>query len=173
VHGLQLWVNLPAADKMTAPRYQDVPASEIPDFEAAPGVRARVVAGELLGTRGPVDTHSPIVYIHLTLAPGASVDVPVPDGQQPLAYVIAGSLIAGGEDAARADEASLVVFDGASGSLHLEAAASVPADVLVIAGTPLREPVARYGPFVMNTKEQIVQAFDDYQSGRMGTIASS
>ena len=143
VHGLQLWVNLPAADKMTAPRYQDIAADEIPDVSAGPGVRARVVAGEMFGTRGPVATHSPIVYVHVTLEPGSSVDVPVPDGQQALAYVIAGDARAGAGDAVPAPEATLVVFDGTVGAVHLEVPEDAPvaADVLVLAGTPLREPV--------------------------------
>lgn len=171
VHGLQLWVNLPAADKMTPPRYQDIGPEEIPDVEPSPGVRARVVAGEMFGARGPVQTHSPIVYVHVTLQPGASVDVPIPSGQEAAAYVIAGSVRVG--EAGAAPEASLIVFDGAKGAVRLDAPDEneSPTDVLVIAGTPLREPVARYGPFVMNTKDQIIQAFEDYQSGRMGQIA--
>jgi redox-sensitive bicupin YhaK (pirin superfamily) len=171
VHGLQLWVNLPRADKMTPPRYQDIDADEIPDVEPLPGVRARVVAGEMFGTRGPVQTHSPIVYVHVTQQPGTSVDVPIPDGEQALAYVIAGSVRVG--ESGTAPEASLVVFEGTEGAVHLEAPDDneAPTDVLVIAGTPLREPVARYGPFVMNTKDEIIEAFEDYQSGRMGQIA--
>jgi redox-sensitive bicupin YhaK (pirin superfamily) len=174
VHGLQLWVNLPRADKMAPPRYQEIKADEIPSAEPAPGARVRVVAGDVFGVHGPVDTHSPIVYLHVTLSPGASLDVPVPPGHQAMAYVIRGHGRFGADETT-AGESELVVFAGDEGGVHLETPddADHPLDALVISGVPLREPVARYGPFVMNTREELVQAVDDYQSGAMGRIAAT
>ena len=174
VHGLQLWVNLPRADKMAPPRYQEIKADEIPSAEPAPDARVRVVAGDVFGVHGPVDTHSPIVYLHVTLSPGASLDVPVPPGHQAMAYVIRGHGRFGADETT-AGESELVVFAGDEGGVHLETPddADHPLDALVISGVPLREPVARYGPFVMNTREELVQAVDDYQSGAMGRIAAT
>jgi redox-sensitive bicupin YhaK (pirin superfamily) len=173
VHGLQLWVNLPRADKMAPPRYQEIKSDEIPVAEPAPGARVKVVAGDVFGVRGPVETHSPIVYLHVTLEPGASLDVPIPDGQRAMAYVISGTGTFG-PDGDALDEAHLVLFDGTEGVVPVatppDAAGSL--DALVIAGAPLGEPVARYGPFVMNTRDELVEAFDDYQSGAMGRIAA-
>ena len=173
VHGLQLWVNLPRADKMAPPRYQEIKSNEIPVTEPAPGARVKVVAGDVFDVHGPVDTHSPIVYLHVTLQPGASIDVPVPPGHQAMSYVIWGRGRFG--DGTEAGEGELVVFAGDEGSVHVEVPddAERPLDALVISGVPLREPVARYGPFVMNTRDELVEAFDDYQSGRMGQIAAT
>jgi redox-sensitive bicupin YhaK (pirin superfamily) len=170
VHGLQLWVNLPRADKMAPPRYQEIKSDEIPVTEPAPGARVKVVAGDVFGVRGPVDTHSPIVYLHITLSPGVSLDVPLPPGHRAMAYVIWGRGRFG--DGTEARDGELALFAGDEGSVHLEAPddAERPLDALVIAAVPLREPVARYGPFVMNTRDELVQAFEDYQSGAMGRI---
>jgi redox-sensitive bicupin YhaK (pirin superfamily) len=174
VHGLQLWVNLPRADKMSPPRYQEIEADEIPVTEPVPGARVKVVAGEVFGARGPVETHSPIVYLHVTLQPGAAVDVPIPDGHQAFAYAIRGRGRFGAE-ATDASESQLVLFAGDEGDVHLDvpADAAQPLDALVISGVPLREPVARYGPFVMNTRAELVEAVEDYQSGAMGRIAAT
>jgi quercetin 2,3-dioxygenase len=174
VHGLQLWVNLPRADKLAPPRYQEIKAEEIPVAEPTAGARVKVVAGDLFGVRGPVDTHSSIVYLHVTLSPGASLDVPIPPGHQAMAYVIRGRGRFG-DDRTAAGESELVVFAGDDGSVHLETPdhAEQPLDALVISGVPLLEPVARYGPFVMNTRDELVQAFDDYQSGAMGRIPAT
>jgi redox-sensitive bicupin YhaK (pirin superfamily) len=174
VHGLQLWVNLPRADKMTPPRYQEIKADEIPVTEPAPGARVKVVAGEVFGVRGPVEVHSPIVYLHATLQAGAAVDVPVPDGHQAFVYVISGRGQFGADET-EASESQLVLYAGDEGDVHLAGPDDLegPLDALVISGAPLREPVARYGPFVMNTRAELVQAVDDYQSGAMGRIAAT
>ncbi len=142
--------------------------------EPAPGARVRVVAGDMFGVRGPVETHSPIVYLHVTLQLGASVDVPIPSGHQAFAYVIRGRGQFGDEDTL-ASESQLVLFGGDEGDVHVEGPDDLegPLDVLVVSGVPLREPVARYGPFVMNTRDELVQAVDDYQSGAMGRIAAT
>jgi quercetin 2,3-dioxygenase len=174
VHGLQLWVNLPRADKMSPARYQEIKADQIPVAEPAPGARVKLVAGEVFGVRGPVEVHSPILYLHATLQAGAAIDVPVPDGHQAFAYVISGRGQFGADET-EASESQLVLFAGDEGDVHLAGPDDLegPLDALVISGVPLREPVARYGPFVMNTRAELVQAVDDYQSGAMGRIAAT
>jgi hypothetical protein len=173
MHGFQIWVNLPARRKMMAPRYQEVPAARIPAAGTEDGLaRVRVIAGEALGASAVIDTVTPIMLLHFTLLPGGEVLQPVPVDHNAMAYVFAGDARVGPERR-DAPEGTLAVF-GAGASLRLGAApdAPGPADVLVLTGVPLSEPVARYGPFVMNTREEILQAFQDYQEGRMGSIAS-
>ncbi|HJQ22398.1 MAG TPA: pirin family protein [Blastocatellia bacterium] len=172
LHGFQLWVNLLRRDKMTRPRYQEIPAARIPTAETADGrVTVKVIAGEALGTRAVIETRTPIIYLHFTLQPGARIAQPLPAEYNGFAYVVAG---AGrfGADAERAVRGQMVVFsrDGDEVLIENAADATAPLSVLLIAGVPLGEPVARYGPFVMNTKEEIYQAFADYRSGRMGEI---
>ncbi|MGN6312497.1 MAG: pirin family protein [Rhodanobacteraceae bacterium] len=163
MRGFQLWVNLPAKDKMTAPRYQDIAPEKIPTVEPAQGVRVRVVAGELLGGRGPVSgVATEPVYLDVALQPGAQVELPIPATHNGFAYVFEGEDVqVGSEKLARSE---LGVLSG--GDSVLLVAGDKPARVLVVAGKPLNEPVAKYGPFVMNTPEQIVQAMQDYQAGR-------
>jgi hypothetical protein len=168
LHGFQLWVNLPRRDKMMHPRYQDVPAERIPVRERS-GVRVKVIAGEALGGRAVIETRTPIFYLHFTLAPGARVAQPAPPDHHAMAYVFSGEAEVGTRTAREGD---LVLFasDGDGVELSVGADAPAPADVLLIGGVPLREPVARYGPFVMNTREEIQQAVLDYQSGKLGRI---
>ena len=163
MRGFQLWVNLPASDKMTAPRYQDIAPEKIPEVEPAAGVKVRVVAGRLGDTRGPVDgiVTQPL-YLDIALQPGASFDVPVPQGHNAFAYVFEGHGVSLGEE--RLDRSELAVLSDGDG-VHLEAGDSA-ARVLLVAGKPLREPVARYGPFVMNTRQEIIQAVEDFNAGR-------
>ena len=166
-HGLQLWVNLPRADKMSPPRYQDLRAADIPTV-TRDGVVAKVIAGEALGAVGPANTHVPILYVHAHVDPGAQLDIDVPLDTNAFAYVLEGD--GGfGPDARAAHRAQLVAF-GPEGETVRARAGTDGLDVIVLAGQPLREPVVRYGPFVMNTKTEIVEAFDDFQSGRMGAI---
>jgi redox-sensitive bicupin YhaK (pirin superfamily) len=169
MHGFQLWVNLPRRDKMMAPRYQEVPAARIPVGRSADGkVTARVIAGEALGARAVIDTRTPIVYLDLTLAPGGVHEQPLPDGFNAFAYVVEGegSFDASGKKASAHD---LVLFSGDGDAVRIEAPAGGGAlRVLLVAGQPLGEPVARAGPFVMNTRAEIVRAFEDFQSGRLG-----
>ena len=169
LHGFQIWVNLPRRDKMIAPHYQEFAADRIPRAEAD-GVTARVVAGRALGVEGAVETRTPILYVHFTLAPGAVVTQPVPRVQTAIAYVIAGQAQVAGSDGP-APEGSMIVFHRDADSVQLSNAGATPLDLLLLAGEPLDEPVARYGPFVMNNREEIVQAVDDYRAGKMGTIA--
>jgi quercetin 2,3-dioxygenase len=174
VHGFQVWVNLPARDKMVAPRYQEIPGSGIPEARTPDGkARVRVVAGEALGARAVIETRTPISYHDWTLDPGAAVDFPLPANQIAYAYVFGGeALIGGGDDPQRVRDGELAVL-GAGDAIRLavDPVAGGPARLLLLAGVPLREPIARYGPFVMNTQEEIIQAFRDFQAGQMGEIA--
>jgi hypothetical protein len=170
LHGFQLWVNLPAADKMKPAHYQEIPASDIP-VVTRDGVTARVIAGEALGTTGAVTTHSPITYVHATLEPGAALSIPAPRSQHAFAHVFAGRGRAGANAKPVAD-GQLALFTTDGDELTIAAADDSSLDVLLLAGEPLKEPVARYGPFVMNTREEIVQAVEDYQAGRLGAISA-
>ena len=172
MHGFQLWVNLPARDKMMKPRYQDVPAARIPVATSDDGkVRVRVVAGESLGARAVIDTRTPIMYLHFTIAPGGRVVQPIPREYNAFAYIING-LAHLGRYERTATEGQLAVLAGDGDDLLIASPddAVGPLDLLLIGGLPLGEPVARYGPFVMNTQQEIVQAFDDYRRGRLGRI---
>lgn len=163
MRGFQLWVNLPAADKMTAPRYQDIAPGNIPEVEPASGVRARVVAGELFGVRGPVaGIATQPVYLDVALAAMAHIEIPLPKDHNAFAYVFEGGAVQiGGEKLSRGELG--VLSQGDSVSL---AAGDSAVRVLLVAGKPINEPIAKYGPFVMNTPEQIVQAMQDYQAGK-------
>lgn len=177
VEGFQIWVNLPRADKLTAPRYQERKASAIPRVELDDGrVMARLVAGSAFGTTGAVETHVPIEYFHLTIRPGGRVLVPAAATLNAMAYAFRGRGLAGAtpdRPAVDLAEGELAVFhrDGEAFELSVPADATDDLEVLVLAGQPIGEPIARYGPFVMNTRDEIVRAFDDYQAGRMGEIA--
>ncbi|HEV2540699.1 MAG TPA: pirin family protein [Frateuria sp.] len=161
--GFQLWVNLPATDKMTAPRYQDIAPERIPRVEPAPGVEARVIAGRLGDAVGPVQgVATAPVYLDITLAAGARFELDLPSGHHAFAYVFEGeSAEVGGSSLSRNELA--VLSDGDELSL---AAGTTAARLLVVAGRPLKESVARYGPFVMNTPEQIHEAIADFRAGR-------
>jgi redox-sensitive bicupin YhaK (pirin superfamily) len=165
LHGFQLWVNLPRRDKMTKPRYQDVCAADIPSA-AKDGVTVRVIAGEALGKKAVIDTRTPIMYLHFVLKPGAKVVQDVPRDYNAFAYVVEGEAEFGDKKAVRG-QVVILERDGDSVSI----AAPKGASVLLIGGVPLNEPVARYGPFVMNTQQEIYQAIEDYRAGRFGAIS--
>jgi len=171
LHGLQIWVNLPKADKMMAPRYQEIPAAQIPAASSADGkVNVRVIAGEALGIRAAIDTRIHIQYLHFHIVPGASVTQPMPREYNAFAYVLGGAAaLPNGETV---PEHNLILFAQDGEELELRAAegGATPLDVLLLAGVPIKEPVVRWGPFAMNSKSEIAQAMDDYQSGRMGRI---
>jgi len=160
--GFQLWVNLPAADKMVAPRYQDIPPTDIPVVQPAEGVTVRVIAGELAGATGPVVGISTApVYLDVALDADASAELDLPEGHSAFAYVFDGeAATVGGEALARSELGVL------SKGETLRLSADTPARVLVVAGRPLSEPVARYGPFVMNTPAQIHEAIADFRAGK-------
>lgn len=165
MHGFQLWVNLPRRDKMMQPRYQEVPSQKIPVAQGK-NVKVHVIAGESLGKKAVIDTRTPIMYLHVALKQGARFEQKVPADYNAFAYVVNGSGTFGGK---KASMGQVVVFgkDGDSVSVSAETDLSM----LLIGGAPLNEPVARYGPFVMNTAEEIQQAIEDYSQGKMGVIA--
>jgi redox-sensitive bicupin YhaK (pirin superfamily) len=174
-HGVQLWVNLPKAAKWTPPRYQDITARDV-TLLASPdgGALVRVIAGSVGEHRGPGSTYTPISYLHATVSAGARLALPWPADFNALVYVLSGRGTAGSEDRPL-DEGQLAVF-GPGSALTVRAADRQPVtsgagwEILVLGGLPIREPVARYGPFVMNTRSELIQAVEDYQAGRMGTI---
>jgi quercetin 2,3-dioxygenase len=171
VHGFQIWVNLPKELKMSRPRYQEVPAAGIPEAQTADGLaRVRVIAGEALGARAVIDTRTPIVYQDWRLADGADVTLPLAADHQALVYVFEGSARVGDEGRALNDGQLALLGPGEAVRLR---GAPGGGRLLLLAGVPLNEPVARYGPFVMNTQQEIYDAARDYQSGKMGEITRS
>jgi redox-sensitive bicupin YhaK (pirin superfamily) len=173
-HGLQLWVNLPASQKWSPPRYQDIRAGNVALLASHDGgALLRVIAGEVDGHPGPGITHTPISMAHATLSPGARVVVPWPRDFNALAYVLAGRGSVGAEHA-RIRTGQLAAFGGGDaltiGADEAQESRSPSLEVLLLGGRPIREPVAWYGPFVMNTHAEIAQALSDYKAGRMGSI---
>jgi quercetin 2,3-dioxygenase len=173
-HGFQLWVNLPSRLKMTQPRYQDIRAGQVALLTSADGgALLRVIAGSLDGHSGPGVTHTPISLVHATVSPGATVRVPWPAHFNALGYVLAGSGTVGAERRPiRTGQLATFGF-GESLTFAADAAIEGPSptfDILLLGGEPIREPVAAYGPFVMNTKAELQQAFEDFQKGRLGSI---
>jgi redox-sensitive bicupin YhaK (pirin superfamily) len=175
-HGIQLWVNLPAADKWVAPRYQDIGAGKV-TLLASPdgGALVRVISGSLGGFEGPGVTHTPMSLIHATISPDAQLVVPWQPDFNALVYVLSGRGTVGAEK--RPIESGQLAVFGPGDAIRLAAAParaqesrSPNLDVLILGGRPIGEPVAWYGPFVMNTRAELAQAFEDFQAGRMGTI---
>ncbi|HET6794091.1 MAG TPA: pirin family protein [Acidimicrobiales bacterium] len=176
-HGVQLWVNLPSRQKMTDPRYQDI-APERVSLLAGPdgGSLVRVIAGEVAGGRGPGVTHTPIAVVHATLSPGSRLELPWPEDFNGLVYALGGTG-AVGSDRRPLTSGQLAVL-GAGAKLELTGdprpeGRAAPLDVLILGGRPIREPVAAYGPFVMNTRAELQPAFDDYRAGRLGTVPAT
>jgi quercetin 2,3-dioxygenase len=162
---LQLWVNLPRADKMTAPRYQPLAAQDIPVVQLPGGAgTVRVIAGEFGQARGPARTFSPINLLDLRLAAGRRVTLDLKHGYTAALYLLQGEAVIGGHETARATE--LVVLDRNGAEVTIEA--NSDATVFVMNGRPIDEPIAGYGPFVMNTRQEIQQAFADFHRGRLG-----
>jgi quercetin 2,3-dioxygenase len=175
LHGFQLWVNLSRNDKMINPRYQDIPSPKIPLSQTADGlVIAKVIAGEVLGIKAGIETRTPITYVHFTLQPGASVTQQVPKEYNAFVYVSGGQGLFGSEKQV-ARRGQIITFgkDGEEVEIRAIIDTSSALDVLFIAGKPLNEPIARYGPFVMNRREEIMEAIADYQNGSMGKITHS
>ena len=176
-HGIQLWVNLPRAEKWAPPRYQDLRATEVSLLSSPDaGALVRVIAGEVAGHAGPGQTYTPMTMLHTTLAPGAALDLPWREDFNALAYVLAGAGSAGVEKIA-VSTGQLVVF-GPGNAIRLDASKgqesrSAELEMLLLGGRPIGEPVAWYGPFVMNTKAELMQAFEDYQAGKLGTIPAA
>ena len=173
-HGVQLWVNLPKAQKWVAPRYQDLRGNSVTLLASADGgTLVRVIAGDVAEHRGPGSTYTPMTMVHATVSPGAELTVPWRKDFNALAYVLAGDGQAGPNNAP-VHTGQLVVF-GPGDSVSFAASAKQDSrhpnlEVLLLGGQPIREPVAWGGPFVMNTKQEVLQAFDDFQAGKLGTI---
>ena len=168
-HGIQLWVNLPSRSKMISPAYQNLEPSDVVLLSTPDGgALVRLIAGEIDGHAGPGSTHTPIAMTHITLQPGARIDLPWNPSFNALAYGLEGAGTAGTE-AASFGQGRLAVF-GPGDSIVLQAAPDSTLEVLVLGGEPIREPVAAQGPFVMNTRAELLQAFEDFQSGKLGTV---
>ncbi len=176
-HGVQLWVNLPREDKLVAPRYQDISRDRVTLLSSPDGgALIRVIAGDLDGHRGPGSTHTPITLLHVSLARGARVTVPWNAEFNALAYVLAGDGSAGA-DRRPIHSGQTVVF-GRGDTLTIDAADEQDSrtdtlEVFVLGGKPIREPVAMAGPFVMNTKAEVIAAFEDFQAGRFGSVPAT
>ncbi|HEX5824119.1 MAG TPA: pirin family protein, partial [Candidatus Limnocylindrales bacterium] len=175
-HGFQLWVNLPAAQKWSAPRYQDIRAGEVGLVSSADGgALVRVIAGDVAGHAGPGSTYSPMTLVHATLSPGARLALPWRPDDNALVYVMAGIGTVGAEGRPIRTGQLAVMGEGntvtvSAASPHEQESRSPNLDILVLGGRPIREPVAWMGPFVMNTREEVIQAVADYHAGRLGTI---
>jgi redox-sensitive bicupin YhaK (pirin superfamily) len=173
-HGIQLWVNLPAAEKWVDPRYQDLDGGDSVLLSSPDGgALVRVIAGGVGGHVGPGSTHTPISMVHATVQPGAELVLPWPSEFNALVYVLSGRGTVG--TAARPIHSGQLVVHGPGDGIVVRADQSQesrhPAlDVLILGGRPIREPVAAHGPFVMNTREELIQAFEDFEAGKLGTI---
>jgi redox-sensitive bicupin YhaK (pirin superfamily) len=176
-HGVQLWVNLPAAEKWVPPQYQDIGADRVTLLRSPDGgAIVRVIAGDVGGHRGPGHTHTPIALVHATVSPDAELVVPWPRDFNALVYVLSGRGRVGPESRPIATGQLAVLGAGDTVVVRAEPAQESRApnlDVLLLGGRPIREPVVSYGPFVMNTEAEIVDAVRDFEAGRLGTIPAS
>ena len=173
-HGIQLWVNLPAADKFITPKYQNLEGGQVQMISSADGgALIRIIAGEIDGNAGPGSTHTPITVAHATVAPGASMTLPWRQDFNSLVYVLSGRGTVGAQRRP-IEQGQLAVLS--TGDLITVAAdagqdSNRPAlEVLLLGGKPIREPVTQYGPFVMNTRAQLIEAIEDFNAGRLGVI---
>ena len=172
MHGFQIWINLPAKDKMIPVRYQDTPKEQIPKVTSEDGkVNVTIVAGEAMGQKAVIDTHTPIIYLHFNLAPGGSVEQAIPSDHNALAYIISGEALLGSNNKKVGEGQMATMSTGDVLQIRNSEHSRQDVEVLVLAGVPIGEPLARYGPFVMNTEEEIHQAIADYRNGQMGQIS--
>ena len=164
MEGFQLWLNLPAKDKMSAPWYRDIPNEEVPRFMLDSGATVQVIAGSSHGVAGAVqrDGTEPL-YLDIELPEGATFEQPLPAGHNAFIYVFRGEAVVAGRGV---PQTRMAIFDNAEGSDGVVVKAAQPTRLLLIAGRPLREPIAQYGPFVMNTQAELHQAVEDFRSGR-------
>jgi quercetin 2,3-dioxygenase len=176
-HGLQLWINLPREKKRIAPQYQDLQGRDSTMVTSADGgALVRVLAGEIAGHHGPGISHTPLAIAHITLAPGARVEIPWPRDWNALAYALLGNGTVGGENVAFQSGQLAVLHHGDTIVLTADAtqdSSTEAFEIFLLGGLPLREPVVHYGPFVMSTREEIVEAMEDYQRGRLGTVPAN
>jgi hypothetical protein len=164
LEGIQLWVNLPASHKMAPPRYQDVKSEDIPAL-AYEGAQVQVVAGSFGGVRGPVETYTPILALKVELQAGGQVQIPLPENHNALVYFLTGS--ARLNDNWDYEAETLLSFRRDGEGISLQGLAPFT-EALILGGEPLNEPVAQWGPYVMNTQSELLEAMRDYQMGRMG-----
>jgi redox-sensitive bicupin YhaK (pirin superfamily) len=166
MEGFQLWLNLPAADKMSAPWYRDIPTEEVPRFALPSGAGVQVIAGSSHGVAGAVqrDGTQPL-YLDIDLPPDTVLDLPLPLGHNAFLYVFRGEVVVGGKGV---PQARMAILDNAQGADGVRIKATVASRLLLIAGRPLNEPIAQYGPFVMNTQAEVFQAVEDFRAGRLG-----
>ena len=172
LHGFQLWINLRKTDKWNKPDYQDVPSARIPHVSTSDGkVSVKVIAGNYRDAKAVINTLTPILYLHFSLQPGGEVVQSVPKNLNAFAYVISGKGLFG-KDKTAVDENNLIVFENDGGNISIRESdnAKSPLDLLLVAGMPLNEPIVQYGPFVMNTREEIDKTLEDYRNGRIGKI---
>ena len=164
MHGFQIWVNLPSKRKMISPRYQDTPSERIPEVVLEDGKsKVRVIAGEFKGVEAVIETNTPILYLHALLEPGIELKHPFSIDDNIMAYLVSGKGEFGeNEEAHAASEGQLVLFAHDGDSISLRSPDDSSLELLLLGGTPINEPMVRYGPFVMNTKEEISQAFRDF-----------
>ena len=174
IHGFQLWVNLPARDKRMRPRYQELSSRDIPKVSTPDGLaRVVVIAGSALGVSAAIDTRIPILFHDWTVLPGGSADLELPDGFRAFAYVFSGSVRLGSDGREVGEGQMALLSPGQLLEIRKPALDMDTARFLVLGAVPLREPMVRYGPFVMNTRREIEEAFEDYQAGRMGMIPAA
>jgi redox-sensitive bicupin YhaK (pirin superfamily) len=164
MEGFQLWLNLPAQDKMRAPWYRDIPAADVPRFTLASGAAVQVIAGNTHGVDGAVrrDVTEPL-YLDIELPAGATFDQPLPAGHNAFLYVFRGDVVVEGK---AVPQARMAILDNARDADGVRIKAGAPARLLLIAGRPLNEPIAQYGPFVMNTQAEVFQAVEDFRNGK-------
>ena len=164
MHGFQIWINLPSKRKMITPRYQDTPSERIPEGVLEDGKsKVKVIAGEFKGVEAVIETNTPILYFHALLEPGIELKLPVSIDDNIMAYLVSGKGEFGeNEEAHAASEGQLVLFAHDGDSISLRSTDNSGLELLLLGGTPINEPMVRYGPFVMNTKEEISQAFRDF-----------
>ena len=164
MHGFQIWINLPSKQKMISPRYQDTHSEKIPEVILEDGKsKVRVIAGFFKGIKAVIETNTPILYLHASLEPGVELKHPVSIDNNIMAYLISGKGEFGeNEEEKSAVEGQLVLFAHDGDSISLRSTVDSSLELLILGGTPIKEPMVRYGPFVMNTKEEILQAFHDF-----------
>lgn len=170
LHGFQLWVNLPAKLKMSPPRYQEKKREELPIYEKD-GVWIKVIAGNIFGVSAEINTHTPILYWHIKIQNGGKIELPVKENYNLFAYLISGKGIFEPGQREVSGKQMIIFSEDKGNSIIVENTSDEVLDFLLLGGEPIGETVARYGPFVMNTKEEIYQAVEDYQAGKMGFIS--
>jgi len=164
MEGFQLWLNLPASDKMIEPWYRDIPLEEVPRFTLDDGVTVQVIAGSTHGVDGAVQrAHTEPLYLDLEIPEGVSFEQPIPAGHNAFVYVFRGEAVIEGKGVG---QARMAILDNAPGADGVRIKALAPTRLLVLAGRPLNEPIAQYGPFVMNTQAELQQAVEDFRAGR-------